>query len=133
MKRAHSQTRDKLVLLPLCTCSPLRKVLLICQAACRAVLTDLAARRGVQRTEVHQFLRRPSLPPLESNTRAHEDGTTLITVVYRPPRQVPAHALTELGVAWRLCKAEGSLFPYSCAFLMSTRDWCAVWCPRGEV
>ena len=85
-------------------------MLLICQAACSAVLTDLAARRGVQRTEVHQFLRRPSLPPLESNTLAREDGTTVITVVHRPPRQVPAHALTELGVAWRLFKAEGTGF-----------------------
>ena len=72
-----------------------------------AACADLAARHGWQRTEVHQFLRRPSLPPLESNTLAREDGTTVIAVVHRPPRQVSAHAFTELGVTCRLCKAGG--------------------------
>ncbi|KAK9845240.1 hypothetical protein WJX81_000864 [Elliptochloris bilobata] len=41
----------------------------------------------MQRTAVHQFLRRPSLPQLESNTVAHEDGSTVITLFHRPPKQ----------------------------------------------
>ncbi len=46
-----------------------------------------------QRTAVHQFFRRPSLPLLESNTAAREDGVTVITLKHRASKQVwPLHA-----------------------------------------
>lgn len=45
-----------------------------------------------QRTAVHQFFRRPSLPLLESNTAAREGGVTVITLKHRAPKQVcPLH------------------------------------------